>query len=200
MLSFEAFILVGGASSRMQTDKANLKIGGKTFTEMIAAEIQLNSPDKISLVGKNAEIDDFPIVSDIFISEKKAAIIGIHSAIFHAKTEWILICACDLPFVSREFFAKLLSFCTKNIEAIIPIQPDGKFQPLCAVYRKSCFSKIEETLQSKDWSLRNMLERLQVKFVEFSEVSQFSNSEKFFMNINTPEDFVQIAQIGVEDK
>lgn len=189
MTDFEAFILTGGASRRMERDKSNLKLADKTFVEIIASEIEKLTPEKISIVGQKVESKRLPVVADVFTSEKRGAIIGLHSALFRARADWILTVACDLPFVTGELFRRLASFRDEKTEAIVPIQTDGRAQPLCAFYRTSCLPFAEEALRSDDWSLRRFLEKSNVRYVEFAELADLENSNQFFLNINTPEDF-----------
>ena len=51
MNSMAGFILVGGASSRMGTDKAALLLEGRTFVQRIAEELSAVT-DSVTLVGK----------------------------------------------------------------------------------------------------------------------------------------------------
>ena len=50
MLDVEGFILVGGASSRMGTDKSSLKLGEQTIVERIAATMH-RVTKTVSVVG-----------------------------------------------------------------------------------------------------------------------------------------------------
>src|SRR5437868_1502600 len=92
----EGFILVGGASSRMGTDKSHLRFGGQTAVERIAAELAAIT-SRISLVGSrmNGAASGLRIVSDIH--EKWGALGGIHAALSSCEAEWAMIIACDLP-------------------------------------------------------------------------------------------------------
>ena len=53
MNSIEAFILVGGQSSRMGTDKSRLLLDGKNFVTHIAEELRL-VVDSVKIVGKDS--------------------------------------------------------------------------------------------------------------------------------------------------
>src|SRR5947208_8228543 len=54
MLDVQGFILVGGASSRMGSDKAQLKFDGQSGVELIAAALQPNV-GAVRLVGSRDE-------------------------------------------------------------------------------------------------------------------------------------------------
>src|SRR6267142_5543586 len=136
MFDVEGFILVGGRSSRMGTAKSRLQFGGQTSVERIAAELGIVTP-RISLVGSgSAGFDpDLRIVPDTH--QQWGALGGIHAALGACVSDWALIVACDLPFVTRDLCSRLLTLSRPELpEAIVPIQPDGRPQPLCALYRR----------------------------------------------------------------
>lgn len=220
MQEIEGFILTGGASSRMGRDKSRLELGGKTFVERAAIALSAIAPKSITLVGETnrqfAEInlpggaalklrvinDVLPEKRDAGANRPRAAIFGFYTALVRAETEWLAILACDLPFVSGELFERLIFLLQnykskiENPDAVVPVQPDGKAQPLCALYRRSaCLSVVEEMLGGKDWSLQKLLQRVETLFVSFDEIADLPNSEFFFFNANTPKDFDKAQQI-----
>ena len=130
MLDVEAFILVGGRSSRMGTDKSRLQFGGQTSVERIAAELRPITA-RISLVGPSrADFGpDLRIVPDTH--QQWGALGGIHAAFGACISDWALIVACDLPFVTRDLCSRLLALSQEESpDAVVPIQPDGRPQPL----------------------------------------------------------------------
>jgi molybdopterin-guanine dinucleotide biosynthesis protein A len=182
----------------MGKNKAHLKLGGKTFVERAALSLSAIEPRRIFLVGNftnENKAPDIKILPDIFKSDSRASIIGLHTALFHAETEWIAVLACDLPFTGGELFKRLAEFVQDELEAIVPLQKDERAQPLCALYRKTCLPKVEAALASNEWSLKKLLEKLETRFVRFEEISELPNAENFFFNVNTPEDFARAVQI-----
>jgi molybdopterin-guanine dinucleotide biosynthesis protein A len=102
------------------------------------------------------------------------------------------VVACDLPFVTADLFERLAAFVAENdFDAVVPVQPDGRAQPLCAIYKcAACLPPIEEMLRGDDWSLRNFHERINTRFVEFERLRDLPDSDFFFLNVNTPEDYL----------
>ena len=198
VVEFEGFILAGGASSRMGENKAQLKLGGETFVERAARTLSAIAPRRISLVGNFAnenKTSGIEILPDVFESDSRASIIGLHTSLFHAETEWIAVLACDLPFASGALFKRLAAFAQKDIEAVVPLQKDERPQPLCALYRKACLPKVEAALAGDDWNLKNLLPKLETRFVRFDEICDLTNAENLFFNVNTPEDFNRAQEI-----
>jgi molybdopterin-guanine dinucleotide biosynthesis protein A len=190
----EAFILAGGASRRMGTDKARLSLDGKLFIERIA-EILHSVASRVVVVGHNFEDLGLRSISDIH--PQWGALGGIHTALTNAHAEWALVTACDLPFVTSALFERLFKLRDKH-EAVVPVQPDLIPQPLCAFYEVTpC---LEHTIDLIDEGRRrplDLLERVNTKWVNFVEVEDLPGAEKFFVNINTPEDYYDARQKGV---
>jgi molybdenum cofactor guanylyltransferase len=192
-MSFESFILIGGKSSRMGVDKFSLVLNDKTFLEIAVANLQ-NFGEVSGVVSeKKVEIEKLKIVEDVY--KNRGALSGIHSALIHSKNVWTIILACDYPFVSVELIEFLVNLAkTENkFDALTPIQSDGKIQPLCAVYRtENCREILSEMLknESQNYSVRDFLNRLKTRYVEFAEIENLPNSDKLFFNVNTPEDFI----------
>jgi molybdopterin-guanine dinucleotide biosynthesis protein A len=143
----EGFILVGGASSRMGTDKARLEVNGRSFVERIAGALACVT-ERVSVVGAREEsaVWQLPVVPDVYA--KWGALGGLHAALAACRAPWAAVVACDLPLVTGELFARLAAR-RENFDAVVPVQPDGRPQPLCALYRvETCLGRAEELIAS----------------------------------------------------
>jgi molybdopterin-guanine dinucleotide biosynthesis protein A len=182
----QAFILAGGASSRMGTDKSQLVIAQQTFTERIA-ETLFAVTDSVTLVGKVLDDSSLPKVPDVY--PQWGALGGLHAAIAACRREWAIVVACDLPFVTPELFLFLASLRLDH-EAVVPLQPDKRPQPLAALYRVDpCRERAETLIQSGRRRPLDLLEAVNTRWVEFDEIMNLDQAERFFVNINTPEDY-----------
>ena len=193
MFDVQGFILVGGASRRMGQDKAQLRLGPETMFERIAAEL---SPvaSSVTLVGSPQAYvgHSLPTVPDVY--EKWGALGGIHAALSAAKTDWIIVIACDLPFVTRDLFERLKSFAEESpfesIDSIVPLQPDDRPQPVCALYRRqTCLPEIERLVSAGEHTPRALLANVRTRYVQLPELGDLPGAENFFLNLNTPQDF-----------
>jgi molybdopterin-guanine dinucleotide biosynthesis protein A len=193
MFDVQGFILVGGASRRMGRDKAQLRLGSQTMLERIAAQLG-SVTSSVKLVGSPQAYagHSLPTVPDVY--EKWGALGGIHAALSAAKTDWIIVIACDLPFVTRDLFERLKSFAdespNESIDSIVPLQPDGRPQPVCALYRReTCLPEIERLVSAGEHTPRALLTNVRTRYVQFQELVDLPGAENFFLNLNTPEDF-----------
>ena len=197
-VSIEAFILVGGRSSRMGTDKATVPFEGSPMVERIGSAIRrglkgtrlrLVAADHEQLLRLGAIDTADGFVLDIFPHRGPAG--GLHAALAHSEREWAFVAACDLPLVSSELIRLLIERVDDRCDALVPIQPDGRPQPLAAIYRtRTVRDRLTELLEHPrpSPSMQEVLDSLQVKYVAFEEFEHLEGSHSFFANINLPED------------
>jgi molybdopterin-guanine dinucleotide biosynthesis protein A len=184
MDDIEAFILAGGASSRMGTDKSQLRVEQQTFIERIT-ETLLKLTDLVTIVGRNDA--RLPSVLDIY--PQWGALGGLHAALTACRREWAIVVACDLPFVTSELFQQLADL-RMDHEAVVPLQPDGRPQPLSALYRiDPCRQRATELIEAGCRRPLDLLETVKTRWVEFAEIRNLAQAERFFVNINTPKDY-----------
>lgn len=200
------YILTGGASSRMGVDKAALTLGGKSFVERAASALESISQN-LYLVGGNPENNQrLPVVPDVYQigqGERRASILGLYSALAHADLDWAAVLACDLPFVSDQLLmrlAELGGIHEKSVfDAVVPIQSDGRLQPLCAFYKPTVLlPHVEGMLAAGNLRLQEILTKVKTCFIEYIEIADLPNAENLFFNVNTPEDLSRAGEI--EDK
>jgi len=182
----QAFILAGGASSRMGTDKSQLLFERQTFTERIVDTLR-KVTDSVTVVGRTLSDSSLPSVPDVY--PQWGALGGLHAALTAATREWAIVVACDLPFVTSELFSHLATLRLDH-DAVVPIQPDGRPQPLAAFYRvEPCRRRATELIEMGQRRPLDLLETVKTRWVAFDEIRNLDQSEWFFVNINTPKDY-----------
>lgn len=199
-MDIDAFILIGGHSTRMGRDKAAVPLGGTPMIEHIARSIrEAISPVNVRLVAANEQqllkltgLDPFDgFVFDIYPDRGPAG--GVHSALANTACEWAFIAACDIPLLSADVIGHLAARIAADIDAVVPVQPDGRQQPLAAFYRTHTVrQRIEELLERArpTPSMRDVLDGLKVGPVKFESVVVI---EAEFTNVNSP------AELAIAD-
>ena len=194
MDQIEAFILAGGASSRMGTDKARLFLEGKTFIERISQTLG-GFASRVVIVGQHSEDLSLESVSDIH--PRWGALGGIETALTNCETEWAFVVACDLPFTTADLCRRLGNF-RQSHDAVVPIQQDLIPQPLCAFYKVGpCLVQVTKLIETGLRRPLDLLQSVNTKWVPFAEIEDLSGSENFFVNINTPEDYYVASRKGI---
>jgi molybdopterin-guanine dinucleotide biosynthesis protein A len=195
-MDVEGFILAGGASSRMGEDKSRLRLGGRTFVESAALALGAVAR-RVSVVSSrpDAESHGLPVVEDRLAG--LGALGGLHAALSSCGAEWAALLACDLPFVTGGLLARLASLRADALDAVVPFQEDGRPQPLCALYRaRVCLVTIEELIRADELRPRVLLSRVRARRVAFGELKDLEGSARFFVNVNTPEDYARASDEG----
>lgn len=175
----------------MGTDKSQLLIENQTFVERIADTL-LTVTNAVRLVG-GRENSKLAVVPDIY--PQWGALGGLHAAVAACRREWAIVVACDLPFVTSELLFRLASL-RENHDAVVPIQEDGRPQPLCAFYRtETCARWATELIEKGRRRPLDLLESVNTRRVEFAEIANLALAERFFVNINTPEDYYGVLRV-----
>lgn len=199
-----AFILVGGRSSRFAGQKAAAELGGISIIRRIADAIRaalsvpviLVAADEAQLLTSGAADMLEGFVFDIFEGRGPAG--GLHAALANTDADWAFVTACDIPFLSPELILLLRDRISEDIDAIVPIQPDGRPQPLAAFYRVATVRDELGRLLERPrpaLSLREVLGQLDVVEVGFDDIKDLPGSESFFVNINSQEHLKTAEQI-----
>lgn len=193
MESIEGFILAGGQSRRMGTDKSLLNINGQTFVERVAEEV--SAVARVVRVVGAATPSNLAAVPDVY--PKWGALGGVHAALSACSAEWALVVACDFPLVTSELFKRLADL-REGFEAVAPIQRDEVPQPLCALYRVTqCLALAESLIKSGERRPIALLQSVQTRWVRFDEIASLEGAAHFFDNINTPEDYAHLVKKGL---
>jgi molybdopterin-guanine dinucleotide biosynthesis protein A len=190
-------ILCGGISSRMQTNKALLKLGDKSVIEIVAAKLKSIFNEVLISANDSKEYDflKLTVVNDIFIG--KGPLAGIHSALKYSSTEKNFIISCDMPLISVELIRYLINLNTEK--SILLPKSNGRIQQLCGIYSKSVIDEIENIfeLSEKDKNIKGsvyeLLERASIEFIDVGDLNIYN--ENIFLNMNSPEDYKLIKNI-----
>ncbi len=180
------FILAGGKSTRMGTDKAFIEFEGHTLLERALSLARSVTPD-VRIVGAREKFAPFaPVVEDIF--RERGPLGGIHAALRSSKTELNFMLAVDMPFVSATFLQHLISEARNSTEAtvIVPIS-EGRRQPLCAVYRPRFSDLAEEALLAGRNKIDSLFDAVETRVMGEGELGHIGFSSAIFGNLNTPE-------------
>ncbi len=200
-MDIDAFVLIGGRSSRMGRDKAAIALCGKTLAERAIETVRAGiGPSRITMVAaserqfafRTSFAADVPFIFDLY--RGRGAVGGLHAAVAHARTEWALVVACDYPLISTELIKMLASLMDDQHDAVIPVQPDGRLQPLCAFYRALALLENVFT-SSRTPPLHDLVCKLRQRLVEFREFAALPKADDFFLNVNTPEDLERAEKI-----
>jgi molybdenum cofactor guanylyltransferase len=180
------FVLAGGASRRMGASKPLLPYLGNSLIEHVFSQVAIVA-DPVRIVGGRDQLRglNFEIVDDLFPGEGPLG--GVITALETSQSEWNVIVACDMPAVSPADLRKLLNEARKtDCNVAIPVTPDGRRHPLCAVYRRNALEGLTFAWEEGVRRLQTALHRTRVEFVAWENSASL-------VNVNTPAEWQSFA-------
>lgn len=198
--NFSGYVLAGGKSSRMKSDKAFLKMGGETFLGRAVRNLETICESRVKIVLNRTQshfTERLPAnISYVFDAlENRGALGGVHAALKDCETKYTMILAVDLPLVSGEAIEKLaeIMLSSNRFIAVVPRQTDDRLQPLCAVYHaRYCLSFLENLMnENHAASVNDFLEIIQPRLIAQNKLTNDETVDLFF-NVNRPADFEMI--------
>ncbi len=184
-------MLLGGASSRMGTDKAAQRLGGVANATRIGRLLG-SLCDEVLLVGGQPP-PDAPgrVVADP--EGPRCALRGLVGALEAARGQRVLIVATDLPLVTPTLLRALVT--SAAADAVVP-RSEGLPQPLCALYRRApVLAKARVHLGRGRLALRVLLDGLGVLWLEGERLRAVDPAGTALLNLNTPEDHARAEAI-----
>ena len=182
-----AFILAGGKSTRMGSDKAFVTMDGRTLLARTLELARSVTPD-VNIVGDPAKFARFgPVVEDLFT--ECGPLGGIHAALRASQTDLNLLLAVDVPFVSTEFLQYLIRRARSTAAATVTVVwASGGWQPLCAVYRQEFADAAEADLAVGRYKIDSLFATQRTLVIDEDELKSAGFSPNMFRNLNTPEE------------
>jgi molybdopterin-guanine dinucleotide biosynthesis protein A len=180
-----AFILAGGKSTRMGTDKAFVEYERRTLLATALEVARSVTPD-VRIVGNRQKFSPYAsVVQDIFCDCGPLA--GIHAALRASVSELHLMLAVDMPFISRDFLNYLIGQARNmpHVSAVVP-RSDGRLQPLCSIYRAAFADAAESALHAGQYKIGRLFEHVPTRVIEQEQFEAVGFSSALFRNFNTP--------------
>ncbi|MBL1211300.1 molybdenum cofactor guanylyltransferase [Geminocystis sp. GBBB08] len=186
-------ILAGGKSSRMQKDKALLHINGKPLLTNIY-NIAQQCTEQVYIITPWAEKYSSILPKHChFIQESstfQGGLIAFSEALNYLNSDWILLLACDLPFLKVnevKNWINALSNIPENSIAFLPKNEKG-WECLCGFYHRNCQTSLQQSIQKgnksfQQWLHQEIVEELVVK------------NKQILFNCNTIQDYEKVINI-----
>ncbi|MBS1227194.1 MAG: putative molybdenum cofactor guanylyltransferase [Proteobacteria bacterium] len=184
-----AVVMAGGRSRRMGCDKATLLLGERTLLQRVVDSVQpLFAELRVSVRAPRADLP-WPQICDRH--QDAGPLAGLCAALEDASTPWIFALATDMPFV-KPALIELLAQRRAGCAAVVPVV-GGHPQPLAAFYSASCLATVRALLDETHGkrSLRAALDRLDVCYVDESQLLAADPELRSFFDLDTPQDLIE---------
>jgi len=190
-----AFVLAGGQSTRMGTEKALVALDGRTLLERaltlarsVSSEVHIVGSEAMFARSGNVIEDEFP---------QHGPLGGIHAALRASTSELNLMLAVDMPFVEIRFLEFLFEEAARHESAVVTIpQAAGAWQTLCAVYRKPFADLAEPALRAGKNKIDPLFRETKIQILDEPALTKHNFSLNMFRNLNTPEELEEAARLS----
>lgn len=178
----DCVIIAGGKSSRMGFPKGLLLLNDFTFTDHI---IYNTSVFDRQFISANTELYNGFNCNIIADKQKDKGPLGaLQACLCACESEYVFFIPCDMPFISEETVFNLYNRLDKNSDAVV-FKANGKVFPTVGIYRKTVLNAVENQLESGNYRMMELLDKINTQFIDAPYPQQF-------ININTPDDYKNI--------
>ena len=115
---------------------------------------------------------------------------GLYTALMEAPTEQVLVIACDMPYLTAPFLARLVSL-GKDVDVAVPRDARGR-HPLCASYSRRVAGHLKARIDSGDLRVIEAVADLNVRELGPDELAPFDPDGLLLLNVNTPDDYARV--------
>jgi len=188
-----AFILAGGKSTRMGSDKALVTLDDRTLLAR-ALDLASSVTPNVHIVGDPAKFASFaPVVQDIF--QNCGPLAGIHAALRSSPTDLNLILAVDVPFISTAFLEYLIERACRNPAVVTIAQTAEGYQPLSAIYCRQFADLADTALRAGRYKIDSLFPSTNTQIITEEELKAAGFSATMFRNLNTQEELAKASEI-----
>ena len=179
-MKFSGAVLAGGRSSRFGQDKASYLYQGKPLA--VWALESFTAASERFVVSSRPYNFNVPVYPDLYPGSSLG---GLHAALTYAKHDWVALAACDMPFLTPDYWQQLLAH-TENVHAVVVSGPEGKREPLAALYHKSLLPLAETQLKNSQLKIQTFIQKADARILPYGGLEL---EPKTFFNANYLADF-----------
>lgn len=199
-----AVVLAGGRGSRMKADKAGLVVRGRPLLEHVLAQLEPLFDEVLVSVSPGQKVvtkrawaapsgtrrkepakDDGRSRSATRRENRSPRVVvdevpglgplgGIIAGLKAATHEACAVVACDIPDIDAALLRRLAR-AAANAEIAVPRDPEGRYEPLFAVYTRPVAPAVEALLRSGERSVLPLYDRCRTAVVDIEAGRRLTN-------------------------
>ncbi len=184
-------ILAGGSSRRLGRDKVTLRLGGKPLALWVAEALAPAVVD-LWLVTNHPQEHlglGLPLVTDLVPFQGPVG--GLATALFYARSPWVLVVAADAPFLAPALVAALVGAAGKTSRPALVCRTARGLEPFPGLYAVRLLPRVQEFLPGQRRFIA-FLEGLRPQVWEPEVWGRFDPEGASFLNVNRPQDLARL--------
>ena len=196
-MDISCIVLAGGKGLRLGHSKTLETVGNTSLLQRVVSYLNSFNSDIIIVTAARQSLPRFVghsklrIVSDTYPG--KGSLGGIYTGLAASDSFYNLVVACDMPFLNQDLLRYMIQL-SGSFDLVVP-RLGNMFEPLHAVYAKSCLAPIEKLLKQGNLSIIELFALVRVRYVEAEEINRFDPKHLSFFNINTEADLEAAREI-----
>ena len=177
-------ILAGGFSRRLGQDKAALQLGGKPLALWVNEALAPLVADCWLITNQPLAHQSFglPLMTDLRPFQGPAG--GLITALFSARTPWVLAAAVDNPFLAPALLAALAAQTRHTSRPAVVCRSPRGLEPFPGVYSVRLLPALQDFLQA-DRRPTRFLDVCRPEIISEAEGSALDPEGRSFFNLNT---------------
>lgn len=189
-------ILAGGKSSRFgEENKALALLEGRPLIQHVIDRLQ-SQTSEIVFSGQAYQLENVDIVNPNWVLDsepgQRGPLVGVLSCLDYLQesdSEWLLISACDTPFLPDDLAEKLLEKALSD-STMIAVAHDGKrLQPANALWHRDLYPALKAAVTNDVRGFHQFLD------TQPHTLAMWPESGNHFININTPLDLAKAEEL-----
>jgi molybdopterin-guanine dinucleotide biosynthesis protein A len=179
-----AVLLAGGRGSRLGGAKALVPLGGRPLICHALAALR-GAVGEVAIVAKPDT--SLPVLDGVTVwrepAEPRHPLVGIVHGLACADGRPVLVCAADMPFVTREVLAALAAADPAGAPAVVATSAERGLQPLLGCYQPEAGALLGAAAREGTAPVRRVVSGLGPRLFEVSD-------PQVLFNVNSAEDLV----------
>ena len=177
-----AAVLAGGAGRRMGEPKASVRLGERALIEFPLEAMREPTVEIVIVAKPDTVIPELGVPVWREPRLPRHPLCGIVTALSEGRQP-LLVCGCDMPFVTPELAGWLGSF----TDALVVAEAGGRLHPLLGRYSPELLPALEQGLAAER-PLAEVVAELRPRRVREDELGRFGDPARLLFNVNSPED------------
>lgn len=205
------YVLAGGRSSRMGSDKAEMRLGGLTLLEIAVGKLRRICAEVVVVGQRECVPAGVRMIPDV--RPGCGPLGGIEAALRDVGGRRAMFLPVDMPFVPAQLLEKIAGEWIGSEARVCLAVVDGRVQPLVSLLRPEVLEAVRDALARGEYRVRPVLEmaakagdfgrgerglvRTEISTLERDSVwpgwrpsdGEWAARELWFANLNTPGEF-----------
>lgn len=180
-MQFSGVVLAGGRSSRFGEDKARFIYQGRPLMAHVLASLE-GAAER--LIIAKAPYPEFAVPTVLDQHIVASPLSGLCTALRVAQCDWVALAACDLPFLTADYWQALLKH-ADSCDAVI-VKKQGRLEPLAALYHRRVLPVAEVQLRT-DPTLHRLVQLMNSIVIPFETLNLPKST---LLNVNFKDDLM----------